>query len=99
MRQHQKYVEDLEPDGGYGEEVDGHRALDVILKESPPCLRGRPPTVDHVLADTGFADVNPQFEEFAVDARGSRRSPVAPKPAQPSPEEPVRGGQLRSLLR
>ena len=105
----------------------------------------------HVLAYARLADVDAEFEQFAVDARrapewilpaqladqfpsilrnrrpaglavadlpGPEQSealpvpgdhglwvddheggpPVTPSPAQPSPEKPVHGGQLRSLL-
>ena len=54
VRQHQKHVQDLEPDGRHGEEVDRHHALQVIVEERPPGLRGRISSPNHVLAHAGF---------------------------------------------
>jgi hypothetical protein len=39
MRQHQKYVKDLEADGGHHEEVDGDQLLGMILQKCAPSLR------------------------------------------------------------
>jgi hypothetical protein len=38
MGQYQKHVEDLEADGGHGEEVDGHQLLGVNLEECAEIL-------------------------------------------------------------
>src|SRR5450759_4683015 len=71
VSQHQQYVQHLEPNGGHGEEVDGHHRLHVVLEEGPPCLRRWIPTADHVFAHAGLADVNAELEEFPVDARSA----------------------------
>ena len=71
VSQNQEHVQNLEANRGHGEEVDGHHGLDVVLEECPPSLRGRLPTADHVLAHAGLADVDAEFEQFAMDARCS----------------------------
>jgi Recombinase/Resolvase, N terminal domain len=42
--------------------------LDVILQEGPPGLRRRLPTAYNVLAHAGLADIDAEFEQFAMDA-------------------------------
>ena len=73
VSQHQEYVQHLKPNGRHGEKVDRYQTLDVILKEGPPRLRRRLAAARHIFADAGFADVDAEFEEFAVDARRSSR--------------------------
>ena len=72
VSQNQEYVEHLKTDRRNGEEVDRHDGPDVILKEGPPGLRGRLSPTCKVLAHARFADIDAQFEQFAVD---SRRTP------------------------
>jgi hypothetical protein len=60
--EHQEHVQDLEPDGRHGEEIDGCRALEVILKERAPSLRRWPPVANHVLADAGLTGVDTELE-------------------------------------
>src|SRR6267378_4516834 len=69
MGQHQKYVKDLEPDGGHGEEVDREQLLGMVFQEGAPSLRRRFAAAHHIFADTALPDVDAQFEQFAVDAR------------------------------
>ena len=38
VRQHQKYVQDLEPDRWHREKVHGHQAAQVIVQKGPPSL-------------------------------------------------------------
>jgi hypothetical protein len=38
MRQHQKHVQDLEPDRRHDEEIDRHQRFQVIIEERPPGL-------------------------------------------------------------
>jgi hypothetical protein len=59
--QYQKYIQNLEPDRQYGEEVDGHHTFHVVLKEGTPALRWRLSVSNHVLAYTGFANIDPEF--------------------------------------
>ena len=69
--QHQEYVQDLEPDGRHGEEVDRDHGLEVILEEGAPGLRGRPPVAHQVFAHAGLADVDAELEQFPVNARSA----------------------------
>src|SRR5207247_10155900 len=48
MSQHQKYVKDLEPDGGHGEEVDRDQLLGMVLQEGAPSLRRRFAAAQHI---------------------------------------------------
>jgi hypothetical protein len=68
MGQYQKHVEDLEADGGHGEEVDGHQLLGMILEKCAPRLRRRFAVAHDVFADAALTDVEAEFEEFAMDA-------------------------------
>ena len=68
MGQNQKYVKDLEPDGGHGEEVDRDQLLGMVLQEGAPSLRRRFAAAHHIFADTALRDVDAQLEQFAVDA-------------------------------
>src|SRR5205814_10599834 len=67
MGQHQKYVKDLEPDGGHGEEVDRDQLLGMVLPEGAPSLRRRFAAAHHIFADTALSNVDAEFDEFAVD--------------------------------
>ena len=58
MGQYQKHVEDLEADGGHGEEVDGHQLLGANLEECAPGLRQGFAGAHHVFADTALTDVD-----------------------------------------
>jgi hypothetical protein len=69
--QHQKDVQDLKADRGYGKKVDGHQTGDVILQESPPGLGRRLWLSHHALADGGFGDLKAGFQQLAVDPRGT----------------------------
>jgi hypothetical protein len=62
MRQHQKHIQDLEPDRRHSEEVDGHHTLHVIVEERPPGLRRRSPAADDVFTYAGLADLDTEFE-------------------------------------
>jgi hypothetical protein len=67
VSQYQKDVQDLEANGRDREEVDGHQRRHVIVQERSPRLRRRSPMTPHVLSDAGFADVDAEFEQFAMD--------------------------------
>src|SRR4030088_328307 len=68
MREHQKHVQDLKPDGRHGEEVERHDALQVIVEERPPGLGRRSSVADHVFTNTGFADLDAELEQLAMNA-------------------------------
>jgi hypothetical protein len=67
--QHSEHIRDVKPDGRHREEVDRCQALDVMLEEGAPRLRGRPSVAHHVLAHAGLTDVETELEQFAVNAR------------------------------
>jgi hypothetical protein len=85
VSQDQEHVQHLKANGGHGEEVDRHRGFQVVFQEGLPGLRRWIPTADHVSAHARLADVNAEFEEFAVDAR------CAPKRVLPAhlPNQPA----------
>src|ERR1017187_8451454 len=68
MGQYQKHVKDVETDCGDGEEIDGDELRDVVLQEGAPSLSRRFAAAHHVFADTRLADVNAEFEPFAMNA-------------------------------
>src|SRR6516225_7798809 len=77
VSQHQEYVQHLKPNGWHREEVDRYHTFDVILQERPPGLRRWLAASRHIFANAGFADVDAEFEEFAVDARRSPKRVLA----------------------
>src|ERR1700687_3197918 len=66
MGQYQEDVQDLEPDGRYGEEIHRDQVVDVVRQERAPRLRGRILAPHHVLADAGLPEVDAQLEQLAV---------------------------------
>jgi len=40
----------------------------VVMQEGPPSQAGRPSPFDHVLGDARLRDLEPQLEQFAVNA-------------------------------
>ena len=60
--QDQEHVQNLETDRGHCEKVDGDKLLNVIIQKGTPSLAGWLPRAGHVLADTGLADVDAEFE-------------------------------------
>lgn len=69
--QYQKHIQDLEPDRRHGEEIDGYKALDMVLEESPPRLGRRLATADQVFAHARFADIDAELQQLAMDTPGS----------------------------
>ena len=72
VRQHQKHVQDLEPNCRHDEEIDRHHRFQVIVQERPPGLRGWLAAAHHILIDARLADVDAEFEQFAVNVRRSQ---------------------------
>jgi hypothetical protein len=60
--QNEEDVQDLESNRRHREEIDGHQALDVIIKKRPPCLRRRLAGTCHVLANTHLPDLDTELE-------------------------------------
>jgi hypothetical protein len=49
----------------------------VVTQEGPPSLATRPASLDHVLGDTRLRDLQPELEQFAVNAwRGVLSTPL-----------------------
>src|SRR5215472_11471106 len=71
VRQHQKHVQDLEPDRRHDEEVHRNKCFQVVVEEGPPGWRRRLPVPDHVLADAGLTDVDAQLQKLAVNVRSA----------------------------
>ena len=53
------------------EEVDRDELADVIRQKRTPGLGRRGPTTHHVVPDRGFGDRDTEFQQLAVDARGT----------------------------
>lgn len=60
--QDEEYVQHLEANCGHNEEIDGDQVADVVVQKDAPCLGRWFPMTEHVLADTGLADVDSQFK-------------------------------------
>jgi hypothetical protein len=53
----------------------------VVFQECSPSLRGWFATAHHVLTDAALADVDAQFEQFAVNARSTPTGVLSTHPA------------------
>src|SRR5215471_4769483 len=73
VSQNQEHVKHLKSDGRHGKEVDRDHALDVILQEGLPGLRGWIAPAYEVLAHAGFADVDAKLEQCAAHPSGLSR--------------------------
>ena len=62
MGQHQEDVKNLEANGGHGEEIDGGKLRDVVLKKSTPGLRRQLVDTKHIFGHAAFPDVEAEFE-------------------------------------
>ena len=78
--EHDEDEEDAEASGRHGEEVDRNQVADVVAKERPPGLRGLRAVLRHEAGDGAFGDVDAEFQQLSVDARGA--------------PEGIRGGHL-----
>jgi hypothetical protein len=68
VSKHQEDIQQMEPDGGHGEEVYRYYALHVILKEGPPSLGRRFSLSNHVFGYRCFGNLNAQLVQLAVNA-------------------------------
>ena len=50
------------------EQVHSGNIWRVVMQEGPPSLAGRPSPFDHVFGDARLRDLEPQLEQFAVNA-------------------------------
>jgi hypothetical protein len=69
--EHDEDEEDAPAGRGHREEVYGDKIGDVVGKERPPRLRGRPTSLRHQPGDGALGDVDTELQEFSVDARGA----------------------------
>src|SRR5215831_6175098 len=67
VRQDQKNVQDLKPNGGYRKEIDRDHVLHMVVQKRSPGLRTRSSRSHHVLGDAGFADLDSEFQQLAVN--------------------------------
>src|ERR1700758_773536 len=73
-------IEQVETDGRDNEQVHGSNIRRVVMQEGPPSLAGRRSPFDHVLGDARLRNLEPELEQFAVNAR---RAPKRILDAQP----------------
>src|SRR5262249_30626957 len=85
VSQNQEHVKHLKSDGRHSQEVYRDHALDVILQEDPPGLRGWNAPAYEVLAHTRFTDVDAQLEQFPMHTRSTPERIVAAHPANQLP--------------
>jgi len=70
-------IEQVETDCWNNEQVHGGNIRRVVTQEGPPSLATRPASLDHVLGDTRLRDLQPELEQFAVNAwRGLLSTPL-----------------------
>ena len=62
MGQDQEYVQHLEANCGHSEKIYGDQLADVVVQKGAPGLGRWFPMTEHVLANTGFADIDAQFK-------------------------------------
>ena len=71
MREDEEDVEDAKGDCRNGEEIDRSQLFGVVFQKCAPCLGGRFGMSDHVLGDSCLKDIDSEFEQFAMNSRGS----------------------------
>src|SRR5712691_9233592 len=69
LQQDHEHVEETEGHSRHDEEVDGDEVKDVVLEERSPGLRGPLPAPRRQTCNRALRNVEPQLEQFAVDAR------------------------------
>jgi len=98
MRQHQKHVQHLESERRRGKEVDGNQALDVIVQEGTPGLRGRLAVPRHVLGHAGLTNLDAQFQQFPVDVGGAPQRVLTAHPADQIADLAGNGGPTHAAM-
>jgi len=61
----------LERQGWNQAEIDRRDGVCMVVQECPPRLRWRPSAPDHVFGDRRLGDLEPELEQFTMDARGA----------------------------
>jgi hypothetical protein len=60
----------LERQGWNHAEIDRRDCVRMVAQECPPVLGWRSPVPDHVLGDRRLGDLEPELEQFTMDAWG-----------------------------
>ena len=55
----------------YDEEIECNRLIEMVVQATLSRWRRIGWSPWHVLVDGGFTDIDPKFQEFAVDSRGT----------------------------
>ena len=71
VAQHEKRKQALERQGWNHAEINRRDAVRMVAQECSPSLRWRPSAPDHVFGDRRLGDLEPELEQFAMDARGA----------------------------
>ena len=71
MRENEEDVEDAKGDCRNGEKINRGKLFGVVFQKCAPCLGGRFGMSDHVFSDSCLRDVDSEFEQFAMNSRGS----------------------------
>src|SRR5271168_1381138 len=61
-------IEQVETDSWNNKQVHAGDVRRMVTQGGPPSLAGRRPSFDHVLGDARLRDLQPELEQFAVDA-------------------------------
>jgi transposase InsO family protein len=64
-------IEQIEAYGRDNEQVHGADVRRVVTEEGPPSLGRRSTSLHHILRDAGLTDLEPEFEQLAMNARRS----------------------------
>ena len=90
VAQDNEHEEDLEGQGGDDEEIDGGRAMEVVMEERLPSVIRIRRSPGHVPGGRGLAGIEAELQELAVDAR---RAPGwdSPRSRGSGPSESARG--------
>ena len=65
----QQSIEQSERDGRNHKQIHRRNAICMIAQERLPALRRRPSPAHHILGNAGLPDIDPELEQFAMDAR------------------------------
>src|SRR5207245_11174764 len=69
--QHEKHKQTLECQGWNHAKIDRRDGFCMVAQECPPSLGWRPSAPNHVLGDRRLGDLEPELEQFTVDAWGA----------------------------
>jgi hypothetical protein len=71
VAQHEKRKQALECQRWNHAKVDRRDGVCMVAQECPPSLRWWPSAPDHVFGDRRLGDLEPELEQFTMDARGA----------------------------